>query len=394
MNLRSPLHRLSVSRQAIMVAAASAMLLGATAAARAQPNAATQPAKFAGSWPAAAIAVIDIVVVTVLVAHGVEVRLVLLLAALPLFAATGSLPSMLRKMAGELTNAGTVVPICAAMGFAYVLRLTECDTHLVRLLVRPLGYARPLLVPGGILSGYLVNTTIVSQAATAAVLGPILVPLLRASGLAAAPAGAILLLGSSMGGELFNPGAVEMRKLAELTRLTGKQVLVRSAGLNLLACTTAAAVFWLQFALGDRRGRAGRPDGGHDDGPSPDANANVHYLKALVPALPLLLLALDAFVGPTPLSRHLDGPGRILAAMLVGVVAAGLASPKVIGRLAAAFFDGAGYGYAHIISLIVAASTFAAAIERSGLIKLATSALLPWPKAALAVAAVAPWRWR
>jgi C4-dicarboxylate transporter, DcuC family len=147
----------------------------------------------------------------------------------------------------------------------------------------------------------------------------------------------------------------------------------------------------LQFALRDRLPRADRPNARLDDGPNPDEHAEVRYSKAVVPALPLVLLALDAFLGPTPLSRHLDGPGRILAAMLVGVAAAGLASPKAIGRLAAAFFDGAGYGYAHIISLIVAASTFAAAIERSGLIELATSALLSWPKAALAVAAVAPW---
>src|SRR5262245_18112687 len=32
-----------------------------------------------------------------------------------------------------LTNEQFVVRICTAMGFAYVLRLTECDQHLVRL---------------------------------------------------------------------------------------------------------------------------------------------------------------------------------------------------------------------------------------------------------------------
>ena len=103
------------------------------------------------------------------------------------------------------------------MGFAHVLRLTECDRHLVLLLVRPLRRMRALLIPGGIAAGYLINTTIVSQAATAAVLGPVLIPLLRAGGLGTAAAGAILLLGSSMGGELFNPGAVEIAKLSELS---------------------------------------------------------------------------------------------------------------------------------------------------------------------------------
>ncbi len=104
-----------------------------------------------------------------------------------------------------------------------------------------------------------------------------------------------------------------------------------------------------------------------------------------------MLLSLDAFLGPTPLSRHLDGPARILAAMLIGVAAAGIASPRSFGRLAAQFFEGAGYGYAHVISLIVAASTFAAGIERSGLIELTIRNLVPWPKTALVVAIAAPW---
>ena len=62
------------------------------------------------------------------------------------------------------------------------------------------------------------------------------------------------------------------------------------------------------------------------------------------------------------------GPARILAAMLIGVVAAGLTSLKKAGGLSSAFFEGAGYGYTHVISLIVAASTFAEGIRVSGLI--------------------------
>jgi len=110
---------------------------------------------------------------------------------------------------------------------------------------------RWLLIPGGISAGYLVNTTIVSQTGTAAVLGPILIALLRAGGVQPATAGAILLLGSSMGGELFNPGAVEMRKLAELTGLSGPEVVARSTAQNLLACGTALLSFW---ALSQFRG--------------------------------------------------------------------------------------------------------------------------------------------
>ncbi|WP_460200604.1 hypothetical protein [Scytonema sp. NUACC21] len=55
-----------------------------------------------------------------------------------------------------------------------------------------------------------------SQSSTAAIVGTVLLPLLQAVGIEPVIAGSLLLLGSSMGGELFNPGAVEMVKLAEL----------------------------------------------------------------------------------------------------------------------------------------------------------------------------------
>jgi DcuC family C4-dicarboxylate transporter len=64
-----------------------------------------------------------------------------------------------------------VVPICTAMGFAHVLRYTQCDRHLVHLLVRPLRHARSLLVPGTVVVGFLVNMPIVSQTSTAVTIG-------------------------------------------------------------------------------------------------------------------------------------------------------------------------------------------------------------------------------
>jgi len=199
-----------------------------------------------------AIALIDMVVVTVLIVRRGDVRLVLLAAAVPVFAVSGGLNMMLAKLVEEMANAGTVVPLCTALGFADVLRITECDQHLIRLLLRPLRHVRWLLIPGGISAGYLVNTTVVSQTGSAAVLGPILIPLLRAGGFQPATAGAILLLGSSMGGDLFNPGAVEMRKLAQLTGLSSPAVVARSTALNLLACGTALLSFW---ALSQLRGK-------------------------------------------------------------------------------------------------------------------------------------------
>ena len=316
--------RFLASRKAGLILVVLAVLLGGRMASGAQGVAAAGTSPVLGQTSITAIALLDIIVVTALILRGFDVRLLLLLGALPLFALTGRLPAMLGTIAREMANPATVVPICSAIGFAFVLRLTECDQHLVALVLRPLRRFRALLIPGGIVAGYLINTTIVSQAGTAAVLGPLLVPLLRRRA-RTGKRGAILLLGSSMGGELFNPGAVEMRKLAELTGLSGSAVVARSARWNLLGSAAALAAFWL---LARRRLRQQSepipPPGGPTEGPGDSPLLHVNLVKALVPVLPILLLALDASIGPNVVTRSLVGPARILAAMLIGVVVAGL----------------------------------------------------------------------
>ncbi len=345
-----------------------------------------------GLAPIHGLAILDILVVTILVMRGLDVRILLFLGAVPLFLAAGRPSLFIAKLVSEMANPGTIIPICSAMGFAYVLRLTECDQHLVRLLVRPLRRMSVLLIPGGIAAGYLINTTIVSQAGTAAVLGPVLIPLLRAGGLGAAAAGAILLLGSSMGGELFNPGAVEIAKLAQLSALSASQVVARSRGLNFLSCGVVLAVYWLVSARREKSaGDAAGPRTSPEEAPAQPDEERLNIVKALVPLLPILLLSLDALAGPNPVSRALVGPARILTAMLIGVAAAGLTSLGKSGGLATAFFDGAGYAYTHVISLIVVASTFAAGVELSGLIGLLIKAISAWPRSALVVAPVASW---
>jgi DcuC family C4-dicarboxylate transporter len=372
-----------------------AILLGTTAVGRAAApdaslGAGTSGAAGAPAWGPVAIAAADLVVVTILVAMRLDVRLVLLVGAVPLFLATGTMPQMLAKMVAEMANPATVVPIGSAVGFAFVLRTTGCDRHLVELLLVPIRRVRPLLIPGGIAAGYLINTTIVSQAGTASVLGPILLPLLRAGGLAPAQAGAVLLLGSSMGGELFNPGAVEMRKLAELTNLSGPVLVSRSAGLNLAACSTALLTFWI-MTLRRTRPTATEPAEERPPEVAVDPTFRVNPLKAVVPVLPLAILLVASLLGSRSALHRIEGPPRILAAMLIGIVVAGVASPRSIRSFAATFFEGAAYAYHHVISLIVAASTFAEGVRLSGLIAVVIRNIAGWPELAMIAGVVAPW---
>lgn len=338
------------------------------------------------------VAVLVMIAALVLIVRRVDVRLVLTLAALPLFGLNGRWGTMLGLIARELSNPRTIVPIGSAVGFAFVLKRTGCDQHLVHLLIRPLKIARVLLIPGGVAAGYLVNSAVVSQTGAAAVLGPVLVPVLRAAGVSPVTAGSVLLLGCSMGGELYNPGAVEIVTLADTlppsARLTTAEVVAQITPLNLIGCGVALLVFW---RIAARRPRGADPaiigEPGAEAGPF-----RINPLKAVVPLIPLVILfSRPGFVTlPGPL-KDFQGPATVLAAMLIGIVAAALTSPTNTGKVAADFFEGAGYGYTHVISLIVTATLFTEAIKETGLIEGLAVGLSHRPVAALGSAVALPW---
>ena len=324
--------------------------------------------------------------------RGADVRLVLAISGLALFGVAGKWSGFVTEFTTEMVNPRTVVPICSAWGFARILKLTECDQHLVRLLLRPLRTAKWLLVPGGVAVCFVVNTAVVSQTGTASIVGPLLVPLLLASGFGRATAGAVLLLGSSMGGELFNPGAVELATLAPLVKMTPHEVVGRVMPFNLVACGAALAAFWAGVVCWpekcDERDEPGPSPGlcGESDGEEgATASPNVNVVKALVPLLPLVILfALPVAVRHWQLPT-LPGHVEIAVAMLIGSAAAALTAPHCANGLTAAFFDGAGYAYTHVVSFIIVATTFAAGVAATGLIERA-AALLAGAPAALTLA--------
>src|SRR4051794_1778502 len=186
----------------------------------------------------------------------VDVRLVLLLTALALGILGGNPMAVVRVFLTTFSNERFVVPICTAMGFAYVMRHTGCDQHLVHLLVRPLTKVRFLLLPGTVLVGFLVNMPVVSQTSTVVTIGTVVIPILMAARFSPLVIGAALLLGSSIGGELFNPGAPELRTtVVESQKAANKLNLVdqtfdsercirRIMPLNILGLIVATGVLW------------------------------------------------------------------------------------------------------------------------------------------------------
>src|SRR5438552_5629440 len=188
----------------------------------------------------AGLAIIAVAVYAVL--RKIDVRLVLILAALVLGVLSGTPARVVRTFVSTFSSEQFVVPIGCAVGFAYVLRHTGCEQHLVQLLVRPLRRARGLLVPGVVLVGFAVNVPVISQVGTAVSIGAVLVPLLRAAGLSPVTAGAALLLGCSLGGDLLNPGAPEWRTVAEALHADSRECVARVFWLLLLQVGVATAV--------------------------------------------------------------------------------------------------------------------------------------------------------
>jgi DcuC family C4-dicarboxylate transporter len=395
-------------------------------------------------WLPGVLAVPVILAAVALVVRGWDVRLVLLSAALVIAAPSGAVPAVVRQFLATFSNEKFVVPICSAMGFAYVLRHTGCERHLVLLLVKPLRHVRTLLVPGVVAVGFLVNIPLISQTSTAVCLGAVVVPLMRAAGYSMPTVGACLLLGASVGGELLNPGAPELLTVAARTGVSTIEQTHRYLPplvFTQLAVATAViwamSVWWERTAgrTPDRSGSQGEPVGGspsraesagvgesasrdregaggastrsrgpsratehdvpagtadsraaHQEAPSPsseEVEPRINLFKALVPLVPIALLFASGLPEPYKLfdvpdewvmAKRPDGSRdpaystRLIGlAMLVGVLIAAAATPYKARDCVKHFFEGAGYGFANVVSLIVTATCFGTAIESAGL---------------------------
>ncbi len=334
------------------------------------------------------LAVVGLAVAAIV--RGREVRLVLIVAALALGCLAGDPAPIVREFLATFSDEKFVVPICCAMGFAYILRHTGCDAHLVRLLMKPVRRVRALLIPGVLLVAFTVNIPVISQTSVAVCVGPVVIPLLKAAGYGPMTIAACLALGASIGGELLNPGAPE---LLTVRGKTGAETmtLARQYIPPLLVpyALVAGLVFWIQ-SVRENRGNAVV---------EPAANAEpIDVLKAAVPLVPLALLFLT---GP-PLNliaipqhwlastAESFGSRLIGAAMLVGVVCALLASPRQAKDGAKQFFEGAGYGFTNVISLIVTGACFAQGLKLCGLAAVLGHAIAGSPELLLPLAAAVP----
>jgi DcuC family C4-dicarboxylate transporter len=287
-----------------------------------------------------------------------DVRLVLFSAGLALALIAAEPLVVFDEFLKEMGNGKTIGPICSAMGYAWVLRATGCDQAMVRLLLAPTRRIRWLLIPAGCAVGFVTNIAITSQTASAAAVGPILVPLMLAAGYSPVVAAATLVLGCSGGGSLFNPGDADLVAIQENSQAPMHMAL--QAMFAPLVSGFAAAV--VVFAVWSRRQPATVAAA------APEEPKPLEWSKALLPPLPILLIFLmlpGVFfpVLPAPFEKGLPvSHAMIFATMVVLAV-----HRRNVSQQVKSFFEGMGYAYMNVISLIVTSSCFIRGLTATGM---------------------------
>lgn len=285
-----------------------------------------------------------------------ETRLVLLLSGVIMALFSGKAVVAIDAFQAAMINSGLVPVICTVMGFAFVMKFTKCDAHLVHLAAGFLTRFRPVLIPGTVLVTFFINIALPSAAGCAAAVGAILIPTLMSAGIHPAIAASAVLAGTW--GSVFNPGNAHNPFIA---KLAGADVMTVIAGHTVAAIVGAAIVAAALTAMAIIR----KEDRGYEVASLAKAEGSeefrVSYLKAVVPMVPLLLLVLGSK------QINLLPEVSVPLAMLIGAVLGCLVTWTNPQDITKQFFVGMGDAYANVIGIIIAAAVFTKGMELIGL---------------------------
>ena len=321
-----------------------------------------------------AVGGILVILTFVLIVKKIEARLVLFAAGL-LMCLIGGVPGdVMTAFTKAMVNNSLVPTICTVMGFSYVMKLTECDQHLVHSISGVLNKGRALLVPLAFFLTWWISLAIPSASGCAAAVGSILIPTLIAAGVHPAMAGAVVLAGTW--GSAISPGNAHNPFVADLAGTDMMTVIINETPASVLASLACVAVptayaFWQKEGASAERQQAAAG--------APGSGKRVNPLRAIVPLVPLFLLILGS--KQVAVLPEISVP----LSMLIGVALGLLVTWSDAQQVCRNFFDGMGSAYGSVIGLIVCASVFTAGISAVGL----TGALTDIMKGSQSAAAAA-----
>ncbi len=313
-----------------------------------------------------------------------ETRMVLFLSGLLMAVLSGKWAAAFTAFSKAMVNEGLVPVICTVMGFAFVMKLTQCDAHLVHLLASPLTKARPVLIPGTVLVTFAINIALPSAAGCAAAVGAILIPTLISAGVHPALAASAVLAGTW--GSAFNPGNAHNPFIAKLAGITDPMMVIAGHSKAALAGAVVVAVVLTAVAV------LRKEDRGYEGAVLAQEGAarfEVNVVKALVPVIPLLLLvagSLGKLMPSVPAFKAIH-VFTVPEAMIIGVFLGFLVSlPGIKSQdISKKFFSGMGEAYASVIGIIIGAAVFNEGMKLIGL----TGALIDFMKHSESIAKVA-----
>ncbi|MDU4960742.1 MAG: C4-dicarboxylate transporter DcuC [Sporomusaceae bacterium] len=283
-----------------------------------------------------------------------ETRMVLFLSGLLMAILSGKPLEAITAFQTAMVNGGLVPVICTVMGFAFVMRVTKCDSHLVHLLATPLTKFRPILIPGAVMVTWTINIALPSAAGCAAAVGAILIPALMAAGVHPAMAASAVLAGTW--GSVISPGNSHNPFVAKLANVDVMTVIATLSSTALLtAAVVAVGLTVTAFVRKETQGYYSEVTLADKD------EFRVNVLKAIVPMVPLILLVLGSKqLGILP-------PVTVPQAMIFGAILGFVVTWQNPQEITKQFFNGMGDAYGNVIGIIIAAAVFTKGMELIGL---------------------------
>lgn len=312
-----------------------------------------------------AIAIIGIIATIYLLIKKHETRTVLIAVGLMMALLTLQPMAALDAFAKSMTSSGLIMAICSSMGFAYVMKSTGCDNHLVQLLTKPLSGLKFFLIPIATIITFFINIAIPSAAGCAAAVGATLIPVLKSSGVRPAMAGAAILAGTF--GSMMSPGSSHSAMISEMSGLTITEVNLSHAPYTMIAGAIGAITLTILAVIFKDYGKEHRDAYLQTAEQTQTETTNTNILYAIAPLVPLVILV----IGGTSLQEvswlnwtKMGVPQAMLIGAIYGLIVTRISPAKITNE----FFNGMGSAYANVLGIIIAAGVFVAGLKATGAI--------------------------
>ncbi|KYZ76169.1 C4-dicarboxylate ABC transporter [Anaerosporomusa subterranea] len=310
-----------------------------------------------------------------------ESRMVLFCAGVVLAFMAGDFMGPFKAFSHAMLETKLFESIVSVMGFAMVMKVTECDKHLINLLIKPLKKAGPLLIPATTLVTLFINTSITSSAGCSAAVGSILIPLLMAAGIHPAIAAAAIYAGTY--GAIFNPGYAQVAIVVNVAKSTPVAVVAN----HFTALLTAGVIgaFSLLVVAYLRKENKGYELSAEKVAEDVTGAFKVNLLRAFMPLLPIVILvtgSMNVIAAFKPL--------QISHAMIIGVFCAFIVTRVNPAKISKEFWHGVGDSFGHVFGIIICALVFVGGMQSVGLIKALIDLMVANPSIAKISSAAGP----